>query len=242
MHIGICEDNPHDLNHLIHCINKYSTLPQQVSFQLFDNADKLLDYLTNPQNKNLTCLLMDINLPSISGMQAAYYVREHDEHLPIIFISSSPEFAVESYRIRAFDYLLKPFTEDAIATMLDNLNKHLTASKNSFFLLKTNTGLRRILFKELFYVEALGRDIIYTLGSGERIITRDTLTAASKLLYSNPHFIKPHRSYIVSLSAIEQLNRQELLMRDNKKIPLARGSYEEIKKCYIDFCFEGDWL
>lgn len=114
MHIGICEDNAHDLKLLVDCIKEDSSFSQQISFQIFYNADDLLQYLSNPSSQALTCLLLDIHLPSITGMEAAYRIREYNEVLPIIFISSSPDFAVESYRIRAFDYLLKPFTSKAI--------------------------------------------------------------------------------------------------------------------------------
>lgn len=237
MHIGICEDSPHDLTKLIKFIEDYPW-QQTICLQIFHNADDLLLYLANPSNNPLHCLLIDIVLPSITGMEAAQRIRQHDDNLPIIFTTSSPEFAVDSYRIRAFDYLLKPYTLEDISKVFNRLNQYLNQQSTAFFILKTATGLRRIEYQHLLYVEALGRDIIYTLHSGETITTRDTLAVAAKLLLDNPKFIKPHRSYIVNLASITYLCRHELLIKNNKKIPLARSSYEEVKKRYLDFSFE----
>lgn len=234
MHIGICEDSQHDLTQLIKFIEDYPW-QQTISLQIFHNADDLLLYLANPDNNPLHCLLIDILLPSITGLEAAQQIRQHDDHLPIIFTTSSPEFAAESYRIHAFDYILKPYTPEDISRVFKRLNQQ---QPTAFFILKTPTGLRRIEDQQLLYVEALGRDIIYTLHSGETITTRDTLAVAAKLLLDNPSFIKPHRSYIVNLSSIVQLGRHELLIRNNKKIPLSRSNYEEVKKRYLDFSFE----
>ena len=55
MHIGICEDNVHDLTQLVDCIKDDSSFSQEISFQIFHNADDLLNYLTNPLSKALTC-------------------------------------------------------------------------------------------------------------------------------------------------------------------------------------------
>ena len=73
------------------------------------------------QKENYDVLLLDIIMPGLNGIGAAREIRENDRSIPIIFLTSSPEFAVESYRVRAFDYLLKPVNGEELFRSLDNI-------------------------------------------------------------------------------------------------------------------------
>ena len=66
-------------------------------------------------------LLLDVLMPGVSGMQAAREIRERNSRTEIVFLTSSPEYAVESYSVRAHYYLLKPVTEEKLFPILDRL-------------------------------------------------------------------------------------------------------------------------
>ena len=65
-------------------------------------------------------ILLDMIMPLLSGMDTARELRQHDPHVPIIFLTSSPEFALESYEVRTFWYLLKPLDEVRFHAVLDS--------------------------------------------------------------------------------------------------------------------------
>ena len=108
LRIGVCDDDKEFLQRLvqmIHIWSDHSGIPTEL--YPFDNGDELI-------SKNaafrMDIILLDIVMPLLNGMDTARELRAQDTAVKIIFLTSSPEFALESYEVRAQDYLLKPIT------------------------------------------------------------------------------------------------------------------------------------
>ena len=105
MKIAICDDDNRDLLQIASLLESYRHDRKAVlSYASFQNATELLVSL---ESREYDLLLLDVLMPGVNGIQAAREIREHNSRMEIVFLTSSPEFAVESYNVRAHYYLFK---------------------------------------------------------------------------------------------------------------------------------------
>ena len=119
MHIAVCDDDQNELSRVSSLLEDYRReRGGYLTYETFHSATELLETM---RSRRYDLLLLDIFMPGVTGMEAAGEIRLTDGELPIVFLTSSREFAVESYRVNAVDYLLKPARQDTIFSLLDRL-------------------------------------------------------------------------------------------------------------------------
>ena len=104
-------------------------------------------------------------MPGINGMQAAHEIRAFDAGVKIVFLTSSPEFAVESYAVKAYDYILKPVSKDKLFSILDAVIAEELKPLEGLTV-KTQSGITRILFSRLAFVEIMNKKLYFHLADG----------------------------------------------------------------------------
>ena len=109
--IGICDDELHYRLNIKETLDKILTsYPINYKLYEFSSGEDVL----NNYPKDLDILIMDIQMKSINGMDVARKIREFDENLEIIFMTSFTEFMQEGYEVKAYRYILKPISESKI--------------------------------------------------------------------------------------------------------------------------------
>ncbi len=120
--IAICDDNIADLSNVVSIIGDYQSLQRDknnIKFTAFQSAVDLIASMESGQQYNL--VLLDILMPFMTGMDAAKEIRQFNQDVKIIFMTSSPEFAVESYSVDAYYYALKPVWKEKLFVLLDKV-------------------------------------------------------------------------------------------------------------------------
>lgn len=232
MHIAICDDNTHALSHIISLLKEYKREKNgAISYEAFRSA---LDLLETMKSVQFDLLFLDILMPGTTGMEAARELRSLNCHIPIIFLTSAREYAVESYRVKAEDYILKPAVRDEIFQILDTQMIRLTQNE-SYLILKTGSGIVKLLFSQIVYVEVINRSINFVMINGEVRQSYGYLRDFEKLLLSDLHFFKPHRSYIVNLRHVTELNKNGFSTILGKTLPVAREAFSNAKAVYMKY-------
>jgi DNA-binding LytR/AlgR family response regulator len=183
-------------------------------------------------------VLLDILMPFMTGMDAAKEIRQFNQAVKIIFMTSSPEFAVESYVVDAYYYALKPVWKEKLFILLDKVISETEIQLGASFLIKSKTGLTRIYIMRLEFAEVIGRTILYHLTDGSVIEAIGTMNELEKELLANPCFIKTHRSYIINMEQIDTISQREIKMQSHALVPLAKANYSTVKSAYIAFAFK----
>lgn len=144
---------PQDLRHI--SIARSLCRPLFKSGQLLDAA----------RAERFTLYLLDVLMPGMTGMDAAREIRSFDAAADIIFLTTSPGFAYESYGVRAAEYLLKPINAKLLYPVLDKL--YLRDQKPQDGLtVKSNGMLVRLPFSQLSYVEVNGKHLFFNMADG----------------------------------------------------------------------------
>ncbi|GAB3710345.1 LytTR family DNA-binding domain-containing protein [Spirosoma flavus] len=174
-------------------------------------------------------LFLDIKLADQSGL---FLLKNGIQLPPVIIISSSPQYALESYEIgKAVDYVLKPFTFDRLSLAV-NRALGLQASANSFankdfIFLKTGRKVQRFNFHEIDFIEAYG--IYSKIQTGKQShVVNERLAALDKLLPAQS-FYRVHKTYIVNINKISSYSKNGFRFGEHT-VPIGVSYRDKIDK------------
>ena len=137
MRIAACDDNLEFLQELSELLNKYSEESRiNVEYKMYTNPFELVTQMEKGIHYDI--ILMDVCMPGMNGIQCAKDIRGYDNFVKIVFLTSSKEYAVESYTVKAHDYLLKPIEKDRLFTVLKQTEKEADNIEKSIFVFGTS--------------------------------------------------------------------------------------------------------
>ncbi|MDD3269854.1 MAG: LytTR family DNA-binding domain-containing protein [Syntrophomonadaceae bacterium] len=238
MKIAICDDNKQELLQISRLVDEYLSggfTEDKIEVRSFESSNKLLTQIEN--GKHFDIFLLDVIIPNINGIQLAAEIRKRNQVAKIVFLTSTSEFAVESYAVGAFYYLLKPIQKDKLFSILEKACHDITSGLQPYIVMKTQSGLSKVFLHELINVEVIGRTIHFHQKSGITIESTSTLSQVEAVLLIDKRFIKPHRSYIVNLDYIKNLSPKGITTTSNLFIPVSRNAFKVVKEAYINHCF-----
>lgn len=229
--IAICDDSHIELNNMLNLIDEYKSIKSaSCTVKSFSSGFELISALENGEQFNL--YFLDIIMPTVSGIDTAREIRMHDKNACIVFASSSPEFALDGYSVRAMNYIIKPISRKALFPLLDEIFELLDVQQEQYVVIKGIDGINRIFLSNLIYVEVQNRNIHYHLSSGRIIKSSELFSTVCENLLQHSNFIKPHRSYIVNMMYIDNITLKDIILNNGVQIPIARGNSRDVKLEY----------
>lgn len=233
LRIAICDDMPVFLAQAKSLISEWKTGSDDVNIELFSDGDSLVDvHFRNP----FDVILLDIVMPLINGIDTAAQIRNNDKSVKIVFLTSSPEFAIESYSVHANGYLLKPIDKAKLYKCLDELYEDIS-DNIKFVMIKDSPSAHRIELRSIEYVEAQGKHVIFAMRDGSCIKSSEPFYLYSEKLTVNDGFFKCHRSYIVNVFRINKYTPKEITMRSGYRIPISRTAHKDFEAAYFELTF-----
>lgn len=234
MYIAVCDDQLDELESLTKLLTLWQKNRQTVvRFKTFRSAASLLD---EASKEPFTLYLLDVMMPGTTGLDAAREIRCFDDTADIVFLTSSPSFAYESYGVHALDYLLKPIRAEMLFPILDQLLFREQKPQDSFSV-KCGSTLIRIPFSQLSHVEVISKHLYFNLVDGSVREVYSTLKEYEPILLVRPEFIQVHRSYIVNMLQIAEMSPAGIKTFSGKTLPVARGLYPRLQKDYMKLLF-----
>lgn len=231
MRIAVCDDMKDELDVVSNYIEKY--LKNAIIIRYEDGNKLICDH----QNQSYDLIVMDVLMPAINGMDAAEKIRKFDSNTPIIFITTSQEFAVKSYRVLAFDYILKPINEEQIK---ECLNRFLLTKLDTHTITVKYIGVdTKICINNIIYMESRLHNVIFHLIGGNNIEVTAKLSDYENLTKAY-HFCRCHKSYIVNVANVSKISGIEYTMTNGDVIKISRTFSAQAKKAYFDYVFGGD--
>jgi len=232
--IAICDDDSRDLLQIISLIESYQRNRKvELSYMSFQNASELLDSMNS---RGYDLLLLDMLMPGINGIQAAREIRERNSLVQIVFLTSSPEYAVESYSVRAYYYLLKPATEEKLFPILDRLLDDIKKPEDALCI-KTQSSVFSLPYGKIEFIEVFAKKLYFHLTDGETRMVTGKLADFEHALLKKPGFVKVHRSYIVNLQWVQELRQKELVTSMGRHVPVSRTSYPLVRTAFTQYLF-----
>lgn len=234
MKIAICDDEKKFIDALCPLLEQWAEKNAiNLTLYHFTNGDDLIDA---HRNNCMDLIILDVIMPLLSGIDTARELRKQEQTVPIIFLTSSREFAVDSYDVKAFHYLIKPVDEEKLFRILDDFLKTITLPQN-VFTAQTNEGFCKIVIDDVNYLEAQNKQVLVYLSNGKTIAIRELFSKCEEVFSLEQGFFRCHRSYIVNLNGIEQFSKKDVTMNNNTVIPISRNNFTAFKETYFNYMF-----
>lgn len=234
MKIAVCDDEIHFIDAVCSLLEQWGReRGMKLALYRFTNGDDLIEA---HQRECMDLIILDVIMPLLSGIDTARELRNTNQTVPIVFLTSSREFAVDSYEVKALNYLIKPIDQAHFFRILDEFLKTYHFTKN-FFTAKTADGFCRIAISDVDYLEAQNKQVVVHLSSGRIITIRELFSKCVEVFSPENGFCCCHRSYIVNLNNVERFSKTEVTTIYNAVIPISRNSYAMFKETYFNHMF-----
>lgn len=237
MRIAVCDDDVKFLQELSALLKFYGEENHcEIEYKIYTNPFELVTQIEKGVHYDV--ILLDVVMPGINGIQCARDIRMFDTFVKIVFLTSSAEYAVESYSVRAYQYLLKPVKKEDLFFLLKSLEKDTEEADKNVLIFKTKQGISKVLLSKLEYCEVISRKIVLHLTTGEECECSLKMNELEESLKKYKMFLKPHRSFLVNMDHIQTLATHNIVMGCGMKIPVPREKYAQIKQTYMEYMFQ----
>lgn len=237
LQLAFCDDDLSELQTIQTLLDRYRVARnQEIRYTAFQNAWDLLAEVERGTRYDV--LLLDVLMPGQNGIEVAGELRQYDNNVKIIFLTSSPEFAVQSYAVGAYFYQLKPIWEESFYRIIDAALEACRKEQSDSLILRCKTGITRVALNQLEYCEVIHRTLLLHLDSGKVLESSGSLDELSRQLAPYGCFYRPHRSYLVNLEYVQTLSYRAITLACLAEIPIPRGKYNEVKSAFLDYAFQ----
>ena len=229
------DDEPLALQQLVAYIRKIPFLELVAECQSALEAKDILN------RESVDAVFCDINMPDLNGMD---FVKSLSVPPLIVFTTAYSEYAVEGFKVDAVDYLLKPFGLDefrrAANRLKDRLSLPAAASnetpEDDTIFVKTDYRIVKLAVSDIRYIEGMSEYLKIYLEGQKPVITLLSMKKMEE--YLPPHFMRIHRSYIINLKKIQEVNKNRVILDADTYLPIG-DNYREAFNNYLNTKFLG---
>ena len=225
--IAICDDMEEDVKYISSAVNQWAEKENiTVDIETFPSAESFL--FRDAEQKAFDILLLDVEMPSMNGVELAKRIRKENDAVQIIFITGYTDYIAEGYEVSALHYLVKPLSETKLFEVLNRAVLKIRKNEKSLFLSLSGEMVRTPIY-EIKYLEVQQNYV--TVHSKKDYTVKKTLGEFEREL--DERFYRMGRSFIVNLSCIDKITKTDVFLSDGSVIPLPRGQYGPLNKAFI---------
>ena len=236
------DDEPLALQQLVSYIQKIAFL------ELAGQCQSALEAKVYLNNEVIDAMFCDINMPDLNGLD---FVKSLASPPLVVFTTAYSEYAVEGFKVNAVDYLLKPFGLDDFRRAAKRLEERLSPDReltsppspltsnddDDTLFIKTDYKVVKIAISDITYVEAMSEYLKIHLNNQPKPLI--TLLSMKKMEERLPdYFMRIHRSYIINLKLIQEVNKNRVIMDSETYLPIG-DNYREAFNDYLNKKFLG---
>lgn len=225
--IAIADDRREERGQLINMLKRCFFEP---GIKEFSSGEELLESFCGG---TYDIVFLDIFMEGINGMETAKKLRVHDSNVKIIFTTTSADFALESYDVYAYGYLVKPIQEERLFKLMDKIKSEADEKEEKYYIIKSSASVRKINYNDIEYIESLNTKLFIHLTDGEKIIIYGKLGNIESEL-DDGRFLRCHQSYLVNMDYIEDI-ADDFIMNSGSSVPVRVRSRKQMKDTYHDY-------
>lgn len=225
MKVIVCDDEPVIRKQIQGLILQED---KEAEVKLFGSAE---DVLKAPA---ADLIMLDIQLQSLNGIEAARELRKEGYDTPIIFISGMKDYVFDAFDVGAFWYLIKPIEEGQFQHVFERARNEIlkrAATEEEPLIFATREKNYVLKRSQIFYVENEGKKVMLHTDSGVIPIYASMMEMEEKL---GAGFFRSHRGFLVNMDHIATYKNDEIEMSGGEKVFLARERYRDFVESYMN--------
>lgn len=227
MRIAICDDHAECRRQAENAIRECMKGMDYGVSAFKDGHTLLRDFMARPYD----LVFLDIEMPEINGISLAHQLRTISRDVPIVFLTSHIEYALEGYEVRALRYLTKPVKSEKLQEVLSYVLRQMQEQRTLW--IKTDLSEKKLLIRDISYMEAQNQNILIAT-EAETYCVRYNLTDYENELREDG-FFRVHRGYLVSMQHIKSIGKGEVTMDSGAVLPVSRTKEKSLKEALFQY-------
>lgn len=217
LHIAICDDETDFVTHLTTLIQQYAAeTGEEIKITAcYDGMELVERYDTS-----IDLIFLDIQMRLLDGLHTAKRIRELDENVGIIFLTTLTQYGLEGYQYQAADYIIKPIKYVRLKAELNQWLKKHRHNDSPSIVVVNDSGKYKIALKSLRYAETFNRKLLLHTEQ-ENIISYKSMKEMEQEL-SQAGFVRCHTSYLVNLFYVKGVQKLEITLITGEQIPISQ--------------------
>lgn len=230
MNIAVCDDDKQVLKEFDILFSRIDD--DTIRYKKFCSAEDLDAYLDNGEI-NFDLFILDIEMIRMSGIDIAKKIRKIDKNVLISFLTSYSQYVYDVFEVIAFDFIVKPLTQERLNELIKKARNYLQMVKRTFiFSYRKNSY--NIPFQKILYLEKEGRKVWINAEDGKKYQCNMTLEEIWKQL-DEKMFVSLHKSCIVNIEEIMEIEKDKVILKNNKELYISRDYKKNLKKKHLEF-------
>lgn len=178
-------------------------------------------------------ILLDIEMPGISGMEIPQQIKGYLPNVRIIFVTSHMEYAIDAFELSIFRYVPKNNLEVKLTAAVIDAAKLIELEAGQEYTIQTANRMEKIPYKDIFYIQRDGKNasIVSSVGTSK---VRKSLQQVFEEL-NTPEFIFIDRGYIVNIIQIMKISDSTAILKNGEQLPISRSHLQEVKQKINEF-------
>ena len=241
MKIAIVDDEPLYLEQVVAIAKEYEKerTDKKIVFDIFSHPEDLLE--SSYRLGGYDIYVLDVIMPGMDGIELGKKLREANYDGKIVYLTSSPEFAYDSFSVKAFNYILKPAKKDVFFHTIDEAIASISDKKDKALIIKTKEKSTKINFDSIMYAELANRAITYYLVGGKKIestTVRSSFSESVAELLTDKRFIACSQSMVVNLDHITEVENDTVFFGNTYKTSLGEKNCRKLRNVWSNYLFE----
>ena len=230
LHIAICDDEESFVRELEEQLTRYAgECSQEIRVTVFYDGSELV----NGYDPSIDLVFLDIQMNRMDGLAAAERIRQMDEGVGIIFLTTLTRYALEGYKYQATNYIIKPMKYARLKAEMDRWMQRRPAKESPSLVVVNDSGRYRVLLKELKYVETFNRNLLLHTEKESILCYRSMKEMERELAGSG--FVRCHTSYIVNLFFVKGVKKLEIELLDGGYLPISQPKRKEFMEKLTEY-------
>jgi DNA-binding LytR/AlgR family response regulator len=194
-------------------------------------------FLTAAKECPFTVVFLDIYMNGSNGIDTAKELRRSDTDCLLIFTTTSTDHALEGFQVRALHYLVKPYSENDISVLADEILSRIPDS-GKYIDVKVNGSNIQIPFRKIIYAEHFSHMIhIYTAGERE-LVTRQSFDSFITSLKMDSRFYQCNRGVVINLEHAVDFDGSGFRLDNGSNVPVSRKLIKNARQTFMEFLFQ----
>ena len=233
LHIAVVDDFPPDQERIGECIDRYFSdrRNQTVRVGRFSNAE---DFLKAYRKGEYQLMFLDIVMGEMNGLDLAERIRNGDNDICIIFMSTTRDYVFQSFPVSPQGYLCKPFEYTAFAEVMDRTLKKLSAKEKLLKIQLSNTEIE-VSANEVTAILSNNHSVELKMITGKTMESNMLFSEYQAILENEPNFLECSRGIIINMDYASQIKGDTIIMQDETVYPVRRRGRKEISAKFTKY-------
>lgn len=194
------------------------------------------EFLSAAKEERFDLVFLDIYLENENGVDTARKLRRFDTNCLLVFATASADYALDGFRVRAVHYLVKPYSDEELAALLDEIVKRLP-TQDKYIEVNAVGGAVRLHFSEILYAEHYRHQIHIHMANGQKTVIRQTFHEFTESL-SDDRFFLCSRGMMINLEYAEDFDGADFILKNGERLPVSRDLAKAARLAFGDFLFK----